>query len=131
MTAIATRAEVDADRTLRLTMPCDLPPGPVDVVVQLPSNGDELPADVAEVVDSMALMADDELWRAARGRLADEARQRLEDLNDLQQRAGLSDSERQEHAALIRQYDLAVLVRAEAVALLRGRGHDVSGLFAP
>jgi hypothetical protein len=33
MTTITARAEVDESRTLRLAVGCDLPPGPVEVVV--------------------------------------------------------------------------------------------------
>src|SRR5436190_501338 len=132
MTAIAARAEVDAARTLRLAIPCDLPPGPVDVVVQLPApGGDQLPPDLAAAVASLELMTDEELWRAARGRLADEASARLGELNDLRQRAGLSAAEAAEADALARQYEWAVLVRASAAARLRARGRDVSGLLQP
>src|SRR5437868_3664867 len=90
MTAIAARGEVDAARTLRLAVPCDLPPGPVDVVVQVPANGDQIPPDIAAAVASLEQLTVDELERAARGRLADEASARLAELNDLRQRAGLS-----------------------------------------
>src|ERR671936_73237 len=94
MTAIPVRAEVDATRTLRLAVPCDLPPGPVDVIVQLPSaDEDQLPPDLAAAVASLELLTDEELWRAARSRLADEASARLAELNDLRQRAGLSAAE--------------------------------------
>jgi hypothetical protein len=132
MTAIAARAEVDAARTLRLAVPCDLPPGPVDVVVQVPATGgDGLPADLAAAVASLGLLTDEELWQAARGRLADEASARLAELNDLRQRAGLSAAEAAEADALARQYEWAVLIRARAAALLRARGRDVAGLLRP
>jgi hypothetical protein len=131
MTAIATRAEVDDARTLRLAVPCDLPPGPVDVVVQLPTPaGDELPADLAAAVASLGLLTDEELWRAARSRLAAEAAERLEELHFRQQRAAITDAERGEMAALTGQYEWAVLIRAKAVEQLMARGHDVSGLLA-
>src|SRR5205085_3353545 len=102
MTTIAARAEVDAARTLRLAVPCDLPPGPVDVLVQLPRsvNGDGLPADLAAAVASLELLTDEELWRAARSRLAAEAAERLEELHFRQQRAELTEAECGDVAAL-------------------------------
>ena len=129
MTAIAARAEVDATRTLRLAVPCDLPPGPVDVVVQFPAvNGDELPADLAAAVASLDLFTDEELWRAARSRLAPEAAERLEELNFRRQRAEVSDADLNQIAALTNQYEWAMLIRAKAVEQLFKRGHDISGL---
>jgi hypothetical protein len=133
MNAIPACAEVDAARTLRLAVPCDLPPGPVDVVVQLPESDNEegLPPDLAEQVASLAVLTDEELWRAARTRLADEAADRLSELNDLRQRAGLSAAEAAEAAALLRQYERAILIRAKAAGILYSRGHDISVLLKP
>jgi hypothetical protein len=131
MTVIATRAEVDDARTLRLAVPCDLPPGPVDVVIQVPATPQdgELPADLAAAVASLRLLTDDELWRAARGHLAAEATARLEELHFRQQRAETTDAERAEMTALTGQYEWAMLIRAKAIEQLLARGHDVSGLL--
>ena len=133
MTAIAARAEVDADRTLRLAVPCDLPPGPVDVVVQLPpaDGHDELPPDLAADVAALALFDDAELWRAARNRLADELSRRAEELHHKRQREGLTAAEAEEIAGLVRQAERVLLLRAAAAQLLHARGHDVSGLLIP
>lgn len=90
-----------------------------------------VPDQLADLTAELPVLDDDALWRAARGRLADEARVRLEELNDLRQRAGLSATESVEADALLRQYETAVLVRAQAAALLRARGHDISGLLRP
>ena len=43
---------------------------------------------------------------------------------------GLTETEAEETASLVRQYERAMLVRAQAVALLKQRGHDISGLLA-
>ena len=42
-------------RTLRLAVPCDLPPGPVDVVIQIgaAADGNQLPPDPAALVASL------------------------------------------------------------------------------
>ncbi len=49
-------------------------------------------------------------------------------LNEQRQRQGLTDVEEAAVQALIRQHDRAVLLRAKALAVLRQRGEDVSGL---
>jgi hypothetical protein len=131
MTAIATRAEVDDARTLRLAIPCNLPPGPVDVVVQLPTpaGDNELSPDLVVAIASLGLLTDEELWRAARSRLAAEAAERLQELHFRQQRAEVTDAERAEMATLTGQYEWAMLIRAKAVEQLLARGHDVSRLL--
>ena len=90
-----------------------------------------VPDEQADVASELQLLDDASLWRAARGRLADEARVRLEELNDLRQRAGLSAVEAVEAESLLRQYEQAILIRGQAAAILRGRGHDVSELLRP
>jgi hypothetical protein len=132
MTAIAARGEVDAARTLRVAVPVDLPPGPVDVVVQVPAaDGDHLPPDLAAAVASLELLTDEELWQAARNRLADELSRRTEELHHKRQREGLTTAETEEVANLVRQSERILLVRAKAASLLHARGHDVSGLLTP
>jgi hypothetical protein len=42
---------------------------------------------------------------------------------------GLTEQQEREAAALIRQYERAMLIRAQAAALLKQRGHDVAGLL--
>lgn len=67
--------------------------------------------------------------RAARNRLSEEAKSQLEALNLKQQRGELAPAEKETLERLIDQYDQAVLLRAEAVRLLKERGHDVSRLL--
>lgn len=135
MTAIAARAEVDADRTLRIAVPCDLPPGPVDVVVQVATLDDDgsISPELAAEIAAMPSMSYDDLWRAAHSRLANADEERLADLNDERQRRreGLSAAEEAEAADLLRRYEWALFVRANALALLKGRGYDISGLLHP
>jgi hypothetical protein len=76
----------------------------------------------------LALLDDESLWRAARGRLAAEAAERIEQLHLKRQRDDLTETEVQELAALMRRYERAMLVRAQAAALLRQRGHDITSL---
>lgn len=85
--------------------------------------------DLAKAIADLDLLNDDELWRAARNRLSDEARAQLEALNFKQQREGLTPAEQETLEHLVHQYDQAVLLRAEAARLLKARGHDVSTLL--
>ena len=86
---------------------------------------DPLPTDLAGDVAAVALLDDADLWRAADNRLPEEAAGRLEALHLKRQRDGLTSDEDQARAALVRQYERAMLVRAEAVAQLHRRGHVV------
>ena len=90
-----------------------------------------LPANLQEALTSLALLDDEALRRAADSRLGNEAVAELEALHFKQQRQGLTDAEMQRRGELIQQYERAMLVRAQATALLRQRGHDVSTLLAP
>jgi len=91
---------------------------------------DELPADLAEAISPLALLDDQALWRAARSHLPLEAATQTEALHFKRQREGLTEAESYTIAGLVRQYERAMLVRAQAAALLKERGHDVSELTA-
>ena len=70
------------------------------------------------------------LWQAARSRLSAEKSAQLELLHFKRQREGLSETEARTLAELVQQYERAMLIRARAVAILKLRGHDLSGLAA-
>ncbi len=91
-------------------------------------TADELPADLAEAIAPLALLDNAALWQAARGVLPQDSAAQLEQLHLKQQREGLSETEAQTLLGLVRLYERAMLVRAQAAALLRQRGHDVSEL---
>jgi plasmid stability protein len=101
----------------------------LDVVVTAMPAPDELPPDLAEAISPLAMMDDAELWRAARSHFPAEASERLESLHLKRQREGLTEVEAQETASLVRHYERAMLVRAQAAELLKQRGHDVSSLL--
>lgn len=90
---------------------------------------ENLPGDMAAVAESLDLLDDAALWRAARSTLALEKQEQLEALNFKQQREGLTRLESDIHATLLHAYDRAVLVRARATELLVKRGHDVAELL--
>jgi len=100
----------------------------VDAVTALFHEPDELPADMAEAIDALSMLGDEDLWRAARHGLAPEKAEAIEDLHVKRQREGLSASESEALATLMKEYSRVMLVRARAAALLKQRGHDVSGL---
>lgn len=102
----------------------------LEVVATAVPIADELPADLVEAISPLALLDDEALWRAARSRLSTEVAARMEGLHLKRQREGLTEAEAQTLAGLVRQYERAMLVRAHAAALLKQRGHDVSGLIA-
>jgi hypothetical protein len=101
----------------------------VDAVATLPDEPDELPADMAEAIAALHLLGDEDLWRAAGQSLAEEKAADLEELHLKRQREGLSASEVEALATLMKEYTRIMLVRSRAASLLKQRGHDVSGLY--
>jgi len=98
-------------------------------LVQTAVDEGRLPDDMAAAAESLDLLDDDALWRAARSILAPEKQEQLEALNFKQQSEGLTPSESEVHATLLHAYDRAVLVRGRAAELLAERGHDVAELL--
>jgi hypothetical protein len=89
-----------------------------------------LPEGLTEIVTMLQTLDDASLWQAARSRLPAEISRELEALHFKQQRAGLTASEQQELAALLRQYEQQMLIRGQAAALLKQRGHDVREIIS-
>lgn len=100
----------------------------VDAVTTLFSEPDELPADMAEAIDALSMLDDEDLWRAARHALGPDKAEAIEDLHVKRQREGLSASELEALATLMKEYTRVMLVRSRSAAVLKQRGHDVSGL---
>ncbi len=90
---------------------------------------DSLPADLEAAIAPLALLSDAELWQAGRTRLSQKTVEQLAELNLKRQREGLTEAEAATAATLIHQYERVMLIRAEAAALLKQRGHDVSALL--
>jgi len=101
----------------------------LDAVATVAAAEEELSPDMAKALGDLELLTDEELLRAARNRLSEDARSQLEALNVKQQREPLTLAERETLEQLVLQYDQAVLLRAEAVRLLKERGHEVSQLL--
>jgi len=66
------------------------------------------------------------LWELARSIMSLEQRNRLEALHDKQQREGLTAEEREEDQKLLALYRETMLVRAQAAAVLKQRGYDIT-----
>ncbi|KYF81576.1 hypothetical protein BE11_28765 [Sorangium cellulosum] len=98
------------------------------VATSLPDEPDELPVDMAEAIAALHLLDDEDLWRAARQSLAPEKAADLEELHIKRQSEGLSASDIETLATLMKEYTRIMLVRSRSAALLKQRGHDVSWL---
>ena len=99
-----------------------------EILVTAVPESTDLSANLQEAISSLSVLRDDELWRAARSHLAEEDSAELEDLHHKRESEGLSQAESQTLASLMWRYERAMLVRAQAAALLHQRGHDVSCL---
>jgi plasmid stability protein len=103
----------------------------LDVVAAAIPASEELPDLLAAAVADLELLDDDALWRAARTRLDSEQSAQMEALHIKRQGEGLSAAEEQTLSGLVFRYERSMLVRAQAAALLKARGHDVSSLLHP
>jgi uncharacterized protein YnzC (UPF0291/DUF896 family) len=94
---------------------------------------DTAPEKMLSALAHLAYLNDAALWQAARGSIERAQRERLDALHDKQQREGLTAEERAEEEALTSLYRETILVRAQAAALLKQRGYDVTDLsqFTP
>jgi hypothetical protein len=90
---------------------------------------DRLPDALERALTPLFTYDDAALWEAARSRMNPAAAERLQALNLKQQRDGLTAAEEIESDGLIQEYERAMLVRAQAAALLKERGHDISVLL--
>lgn len=100
----------------------------IETLVSSVPEEDGIPPELEHLLNSMASLDDATLWRAAKNDLAREAAEEIRRLRAKRERKGLTLDERQRYADLLRQYDRGILIRAEAAALLKQRGHDVDVL---
>ncbi|KPV54316.1 hypothetical protein SE17_04505 [Kouleothrix aurantiaca] len=98
----------------------------LDALVASVPTADELPTDLEDSLAQLSLLDDKSLWRAARTTFPTDAARQLEELHLKRQREGLTENEAQAASALLQQYERAMLVRAQAAALLKGPGHDIA-----
>lgn len=103
----------------------------IDVLTGAAPATEALPADLEHALAQLASLDDAALWQAARSRMPTDAADRLQALNLKRQREGLDEAEQRESDQLVDQYERAMLLRAQAAALLKQRGHNVSSLLSP
>lgn len=102
----------------------------LDVLVAAVPVADTLSAELDAAISALAVLDDGALWRAARSNMSASDAEELEELHFKRQREGLTEAEAQRASALVRHYERTMLVRAQAAALLKQRGHDVASLLA-
>jgi plasmid stability protein len=98
------------------------------LAVSVPA-ANNLPQDLTEALAGLALLDDEALWQAGRSRLPEAMAAQLEALHLKRQREGLTQAETQTSADLLRQYERAMVIRAQAALLLHERGRDVASLL--
>ncbi len=92
------------------------------------TDSHDMPADLSEAVTALAFLEDEALWKTARSVFPAHQAAELEELHLKRQREGLTQDEVETAARLVRQYERALLLRAESARLLRERGYDISEL---
>jgi hypothetical protein len=94
----------------------------VDTTLQAPPG---LPPALADEIAAMALFTDDALCSASESSLSPAQQRRLRQLTQNSKERRLTQAESTELDYLLEQYDIAVLRRAHAWALLSQRGHQL------
>jgi plasmid stability protein len=90
---------------------------------------DELPHDWKELLDSMSALDDEALWQAAQNDLGRKANAGIRRLRAKRRTRGLTVAEQERLAELLRQEDKGMLIRAQALLLLKQRGRDIEPLL--
>ncbi len=98
----------------------------VEVVATIMPVAGELTADLKNRLAQMKLLDDRVLEQLAQTRLSKRSLAQLQSLNNKRQRAGLTEVEAKKANTLIGQYERTILVRAQALGLLKERGYDLA-----
>lgn len=97
-----------------------------DLVLQELPGLPPLPQDMERELAAFAALSDDLLWLLARSTMTTGQQQELATLNDEAQRRTLTPAEQERQQTLVDQYDRVMVRRAQAAALLKNRGYDLS-----
>jgi plasmid stability protein len=100
----------------------------IDVLAAAIPVGTDLPPEIAKEIAHLEELDDASLWQTAQATLTAETSECLEPMHFRQRRDGLTEAESHTLAALVRQYEQTMLLRAQAAVLLKKCGHDVSKL---
>jgi hypothetical protein len=103
----------------------------LEVVLEAaPEEG--LSPELAKETAAMNLFNDKDLWKVARRRMPARPLNQLRQLNHKQQKAGQASLTQEAIQTMTRlgdEYDRYILLRSQAVMLLKKRGYDVSKFF--
>lgn len=89
------------------------------------ADPDSVPADLAADFAAMHLLSDQALWSAVHPSLSQAEQHRLRQLNRAAGERDLTAAEAEEQTALLELYHVSVLRRAQALAILTQRGHEI------
>ena len=103
----------------------------VDALTTALSQESPEPSDLDACLDGMQFLTDQELVKAAKSTKARKITRELADLREKQHARRLTKDERQQQRVLLDSLDRLILIRAQALVLLKERGRDVSGLLRP
>jgi hypothetical protein len=91
-----------------------------------PPNWDDVPPEFQPALAALDRLDDDALWRVARGHRSEADLELYDQLLDRHQSNSLTEAERNELTALRKATEQFMLCKAQAVVLLRWRGHAIS-----
>ena len=94
----------------------------VDAALTAPPS---VPESLAAEFAAMHLLSDEALWAMARPSLSSAGQHRLRQLNHATGERNLTEAETSEQTALLEEYHMSVLRRAQALAILAQRGHEI------
>jgi hypothetical protein len=100
----------------------------VSIVRAATPSLEKVPPEYRPDLEAMEDLSDDELWAIAKSRLTPAKQRRLATLLDRNQRARLTERERQVLLRLRGEADRLMLRRSYAYLLLKYRGHRIPGL---
>ena len=103
----------------------------VDALTTALSQESPEPSDLDACLEGMQFLTDQELVKAAKSTKARKITRELADLREKQHARRLTKDERQQQRVLLDSLDRLILIRAQALVLLKERGRDVSGLLRP
>ncbi|MGH2585346.1 MAG: hypothetical protein ACRDJE_10580 [Dehalococcoidia bacterium] len=92
----------------------------------MPAEGDRLPPGLEQELARMETLDDASLRKVARRWVSTRTSRRMESLNFKRQSVGLNRAERRVAEQLLEEFDRHMLVRSQALMLLKQRGHNIS-----
>jgi hypothetical protein len=101
----------------------------LDAIASADQGRPGLSPEIENELAAVATASDARLWELGRTRLSDEHIEEIEELRLKSGAGGLTPAEEDRLAWLVQETDRVMLLRAEAAAQLKQRGHDVEALL--